>query len=66
MIIAVDFDGTLCMDAYPAIGEPNSRLIRLLRKKQELGDRLILWTCRADEKLEEALSWSRSVSRSVS
>ena len=59
MIIAVDFDGTLCTDRYPAIGMANTKLIRTLRKKQELGDKLILWTCRAGEKLEEAVIWCR-------
>ena len=59
MIIAVDFDGTLCSDCYPDIGMANTKLIRTLRKKQELGDKLILWTCRAGDKLEEAIEWCR-------
>ena len=29
-IIAVDFDGTLCVDCYPDIGTPNLPLIFLL------------------------------------
>ena len=57
MIIAVDFDGTLCSDSYPNIGTANTKLIRSLRKKQELGDKLILWTCRAGERLTEAVEW---------
>ena len=59
MIIAVDFDGTLCVESYPEIGAPNLKLIRMLRKKQELGDKLILWTCRAGDKLDEAVEWCR-------
>lgn len=59
MIIAVDFDGTLCVESYPEIGAPNLKLIRMLRKKQELGDKLILWTCRAGNKLDEAVEWCR-------
>ena len=59
MIIAVDFDGTLCVDCYPAIGTANYKLIRTLRKRQETGDKLILWTCRAGDKLEEAIEWCR-------
>ena len=60
MIIAVDFDGTLCSDSYPNIGTANTQLIRTLQKKQELGDKLILWTCRAGERLAEAVEWCRT------
>ena len=28
-IIAVDFDGTLCTDCFPKIGQPNTALIEL-------------------------------------
>ena len=54
-IIAVDFDGTLCRDCYPKIGAANEGLIRILKELRTQGDRLILWTCRRGEKLEEAL-----------
>ena len=54
-IIAVDFDGTLCRDCYPKIGEANEGLIRSLKELRAQGDRLILWTCRQGERLEEAL-----------
>lgn len=51
MIIAVDFDGTLADDS----GNPNGRLFRWLEAKQRSGDIIILWTCRAGERLEEAI-----------
>ncbi len=54
-IIAVDFDGTLCRDCYPKIGEANERLIRRLKELRAQGDRIILWTCRQGERLDEAL-----------
>ncbi len=57
MIIAVDFDGTLCKNAFPEIGEPNLFLIYSLKGKQILGDKLILWTCRAGDRLQEALDF---------
>ena len=57
MIYAVDFDGTLCRDKWPEIGEPNTDLIqRLIRLKAE-GHELILWTMREGETLEEAVAW---------
>lgn len=56
-IYAVDFDGTLCRDAWPGIGEPNRKLIRFLQERQAEGDKLILWTCRCGDKLNEAVKW---------
>lgn len=58
-IIAVDFDGTLCEDCYPHIGEPNTELILFLKQMKKQGSRLILWTCRCGERLEEALFWCK-------
>ncbi|MCI8992276.1 MAG: hypothetical protein HFG80_06045 [Eubacterium sp.] len=57
-IIAVDFDGTLCENKWPEIGEPNKELITYLKKRQETGDKLILWTCRVGEILDNAVIWS--------
>ena len=56
-IIAVDFDGTLCENKWPDIGEPNIKLIDYLKKRQEDGDKLVLWTCRTGEYLSDAVCW---------
>ena len=56
-IIAVDFDGTLCFSNWPELGEPNCHLIEYLRNWREQGNKLILWTCRAGDALERAISW---------
>ena len=58
-IIAVDFDGTLCYSEWPALGDPNLRLISYLRKWRDQGNKLILWTCRAGDALEDAIRWCR-------
>ena len=58
-IIAVDFDGTLCYSNWPELGEPNRPLIEYLRYQQRLGNKLILWTCRAGEALDKAVSWCK-------
>lgn len=58
-IIAVDFDGTLCSECYPEIGLPNLPLIYLLRQLRLQGKQIILWTCRCDERLSEAVEWCR-------
>ena len=54
-IIAVDFDGTLCSECYPAIGMPNLPLFALLKGARRQGKKVILWTCRCGDLLEEAL-----------
>ena len=60
-IWAVDFDGTLCSNAYPEIGEPNLHLILFLKYLQSTyGDRIILWTCRTGDKLKEAVEWTEA------
>ena len=59
MIIAVDFDGTLCRECYPEVGAPDMKLINFLINRRVLGDKLILWTCREDKPLEDALKWCR-------
>ncbi len=59
MILAVDFDGTLSLGSWPDTGPANESLIRFLLERQEQGDRLILWTCRAGEPLKEAVEWCR-------
>lgn len=56
-IIAVDFDGTICKNRWPQIGEARQEVIDELLRRQAKGDRLILWTCRVDERLREALDW---------
>lgn len=58
MIFAIDFDGTLCVDRYPEIGEPREDMIAAVLDAQRAGDRFILWTCRIGERLEEAVIWS--------
>lgn len=55
LIIAVDFDGTIVADAYPKIGKPMLFAFDTLKKLQSEGHRLILWTYRSEEKLEEAV-----------
>lgn len=58
-IIAVDFDGTIVEDAYPAIGKPLPFAFETLKMLQKDGHRLILWTYRCDRKLEEAVAFCK-------
>ena len=48
-VIAVDFDGTLCKQAWPEIGEENKILIEHLKEQQAAGARL-----------KEAVEWCKA------
>ena len=54
-VVAVDFDGTLCVNKYPEIGKMNTNLIDRIKKMQEAGVKFILWTCRAGTLLDDAI-----------
>lgn len=56
-VIAVDFDGTLCDSKWPGIGKPHWPIIHELIRRKADGDKIILWTCREGELLDEAVMW---------
>lgn len=60
-IFAIDFDGTLVQDAFPNIGKTNIKLLTMLKelKKKYPKLRYILWTCRTDDYLENAVNWCK-------
>ncbi len=55
--IAVDFDGTIVEDEYPRIGKPQLFAFDTMKKLQEKGHRLILWTYRHGKALDEAVAF---------
>ena len=55
--ICVDFDGTIVDHAYPEIGKPVPHAIETMKKLTEAGHKLILFTMRSGEKLQEALEY---------
>ena len=57
MIVAVDFDGTLCEDRYPEIGRPMQAMIEIIKGIKKSGHKVILWTCRCGRDLNEAVKW---------
>lgn len=58
-IIAVDFDGTLAVTDYPAIIEPIQGVIDFIKYCNQVGDIVILWTCRSNQHLIDAIDWCR-------
>ena len=58
-IIAVDFDGTLVDNKFPDIGEINPVMWNAVKAYQDTGWKIILWTCRTDEMLTDAVDFCK-------
>lgn len=57
--IAVDFDGTIVEHAYPRIGKEMLFAFATLKELNKRGHKLILWTFRHGEYLDEAVEYCR-------
>lgn len=58
-VYAIDFDGYLCKDEWPDIGEPNMNVIAHFKHLRSIGNKLILWTCREGKTLKAAVEWCK-------
>ena len=62
--IAIDFDGTLCEDKFPEIGNPNNTVVEYIIRQAQGGAKIILHTCRENESerqyLDEAVEWCKT------
>ena len=59
MLIAVDFDGTIVRHRYPEIGEEIPFAVDTLKMLVEERHRLVLWTVREGQLLDDAVEWRR-------
>lgn len=59
MILAVDFDGTLCENEYPGIGKPITQNINYVKTLKQNGWKIVLWTCRDKKQLYQAVHWCK-------
>ena len=59
LIIAIDFDGTIVDDKYPGIGAAKIFAFETLKEMQKKGYRLILWTYRCGERLDDAVEFCK-------
>lgn len=57
MIIATDFDGILCENAFPKIGPPIYTMVSFVRELIDSGHEVVLWTSRVDQPLKDAVAW---------
>lgn len=60
MTIAIDFDGTVVEHKYPKIGEEIPFATETLKMLIKDGHRLILWSVREGELLQEAVDWCKA------
>ena len=60
MNIGVDFDGTIVTHEYPNIGKELPFAVETLRQLQRDGHKIILWSVREGQLLEEAIEWCRA------
>ena len=56
MVIAVDFDGTCVTHEFPNIGK-DIGAVPILKELIKKGHKLILYTMRSGDLLEEAVNW---------
>lgn len=61
MLVAIDFDGTIVEHMFPAIGQPVHGAIDWMKRFQEAGAQLILWTMRSDGPGEERTLLTQAV-----
>lgn len=59
LILAIDFDGTCVEHNFPFIGPALPGAFETLKRFQQKGDRLILWTCREKMYLQEAITYCK-------
>ena len=65
LIIAIDFDGTICDHIFPGIGKPVPGAVKWIKEFQEEDAILVLWTMRSDgqedgDVLTEAVEYCKS------
>ena len=58
-VIAIDFDGTVVEHKYPQIGKEMLFAFATLKALQDKGHKLILWTIRTGELLQEAVDYCK-------
>ena len=57
--IAIDFDGTIVEHEYPKIGKEKLFAFRTLKELEKQGARLILWTFRTGQELQDAVEYCK-------
>jgi hypothetical protein len=51
VVLIVDFDGTICEHAFPAIGEPKPKAVEVMQALDKAGFKIIIHTCRSNPEI---------------
>lgn len=57
LYIGIDFDGTMVKQKYPYLGDPLDNAVEVVHKLMEAGHKIILYTMRSGDRLEEAVEY---------
>lgn len=57
MIIAIDFDGTICRSKFPTIEGLQPYAKEVITELHKRGHYIIIWTCRTNDHLLDATNW---------
>ena len=57
--IAVDFDGVIVEEFWPAMGPVITKTVNMIKKLRADGHKVILWTCRTGKQLTDAVNFCR-------
>lgn len=57
MIIAIDFDGTICRGKFPIIDGQMPYAKEVINRLHDNGHYLTIWTCRTGDNLLKAINW---------
>lgn len=57
MILAVDFDGTICHGQYPSIDGLQPGAVDVINRLYDQGHYIIIYTCRSGDQLVTAVNW---------
>lgn len=57
LTVGIDFDGTMVEHKYPEIGNPVSGAIETVHRLMEAGHKIILYTMRSGERLDQAVEY---------
>lgn len=60
LTIAIDFDGTIVEHKYPEVGKPIQGAINTILDLQKKGHRLMLWTMRSGDELNNAVTYLKN------
>jgi hypothetical protein len=60
-ILSVDYDNTLFAGSYPKLGKPKTDIINKVKEFKKHKAEIVLWTCREDKSLAEAIKRCKEV-----